>query len=371
MDAEARRPRQHRSAGPEGFAPHRPLAPPDAASVADEPGERPELSVVVPCCNEQEVLAELYARVTAACQATGLPYEFVLVNDGSRDATWPAMLAFAESDPRVVLVNLSRNHGHQIALTAGLHQCRGQKIFILDADLQDPPELLPLMLRKLDEGADVAYGRRRRRAGESRFKTLSASAFYRLIGWLTDQAIPRDAGDFRLITRRVLDVLDAMPERRRFLRGMVSWVGFRQEPVDYDRQPRQAGETKYTLHKMIRFANDAITSFSVRPLALATWLGLVGGLTGGLLLGGALAGWLVGSASAAWVGLVAAIILMGSLQLLALGIIGAYLGRMYEQLQGRPQFVIERVVRSARPSPTPRSLRTEAPAAGGRQGGPP
>ena len=309
-------------------------------------GDAVELSVVVPCYNEDEVLGALHRRLGAACEGLGASYEVVLVNDGSRDGTWQAMRALGADDPRLVLVNLSRNHGHQLALTAGLSVASGRRILIIDADLQDPPELLPEMMRIMDSGADVVYGRRRRREGEGPFKRATAALFYRLIERLTDVPIPRDTGDFRLMSRRALDVLLSFPERHRFIRGMVSWIGFRQVPIDYDRQPRHAGTTKYPLRKMVRFAIDAITAFSIRPLALASWAGIVAGLLACLLVVYSLASWLRGSTVAGWTSLMAVIAILGSVQLVILGIMGEYLGRMYDESKRRPLFIIEQVVRA-------------------------
>ena len=309
------------------------------------------LSVVVPCYNEIEVVAELHRRASDVCRQTGLSYELILVNDGSKDGTWPRMLELSAGDPDLVLINLSRNFGHQLALSAGLALCRGRRVLILDADLQDPPELLPEMLRLMDEGAEVVYGRRRKREGDSAPKRWTAALFYRLIEALTDVPIPRDTGDFRLMSRRALDALLAMPERHRFIRGMVSWIGFRQVPLVYDRQARFAGTTKYPLRKMVRFAVDAITAFSIKPLALASWVGIGTGLFAlGLLAYSFLSwlGWVGGKVEPGWTSLMAAIAILGSVQLLVLGILGEYLGRMYEQAKGRPLYIIEDVVRSAR-----------------------
>jgi polyisoprenyl-phosphate glycosyltransferase len=206
------------------------------------------LSVVTPCFDEDESIAELHARVTAvARRIVGADYEFVLVDDGSRDATWARMVELSAQDPNVVAVKLSRNYGHQLALTAGLRVCRGERIFILDADLQDPPELLPDMMARMDAGADVVYGLRSERVGETSFKQATAKLFYRVLRHLVDIEIPLDAGDFRLMSRRALDVLNRMPEHHRFVRGMVSWIGFRQEPLPYARSARFAGTTKYPL----------------------------------------------------------------------------------------------------------------------------
>jgi polyisoprenyl-phosphate glycosyltransferase len=310
-------------------------------------GRGPAVSVVVPCYNEEEVVGELHDRLTRVCRELGLPYEIIVVNDGSRDRTWPLLNELAARDDHLILVNLSRNHGHQLALTAGLCSARGGRTLILDADLQDPPELLPEMMKAMDSGADVVYGVRRRREGESRLKLATAALFYRLIERLTDVPIPRDAGDFRLISRRALDVLLAMPERHRFVRGMVSWIGFRHVPLLYDRQPRFAGETKYPLGKMIRFALDAVTAFSTKPLALASWAGIAMGLFSCALLAYSMVSWLRGEAVVGWTSLMATMTLMGSVQLVVLGVLGEYVGRMYEQVKGRPLFIVERVIRSA------------------------
>jgi polyisoprenyl-phosphate glycosyltransferase len=309
----------------------------------------PELSVVIPCYNEEEVLPELHRRVAEVCVELVLPYELILVNDGSRDRTWPVLAGLAADDPHVVAVNLSRNHGHQLALTAGLSVCRGERILILDADLQDPPELLPKMLRVMDEErADVVYGQRRSRAGETVLKLATASLFYRLIERLADVPIPRDTGDFRLMTRRALGVLLAMPERHRFTRGMVSWIGFRQIPILYDRQPRLVGTTKYPFRKMLRFALDAITAFSIKPLLMASLGGVVTALLAMALGIFSMVAYLHGSTVVGWTSLMTVITFLSSIQLLVLGVIGEYLGRMYEQVKGRPLFIIDQVIRSDR-----------------------
>jgi dolichol-phosphate mannosyltransferase len=307
--------------------------------------EGPYLSVVAPCYNEEEVLPEFYRRAKAVCTQLGRSYEIVLVNDGSRDRTWPTMEHLAARDPAVVCVNLSRNHGHQLALTAGLSVCRGERVLIIDADLQDPPELLPDMLCLVERGADVVYGQRRQRSGETWFKRATAAAFYRLLGGLTETTIPPDTGDFRLMTRRAVEVLTAMPERHRFIRGMVSWIGFRQVPLMYDRDPRFAGETKYPLRRMVRFAADAITSFSVKPLTLATYAGAAAGCLSILLFLFALGSWLGGGTALGWTSLMACISLIGSLQFFLIGVHGEYLGRLYEQSKNRPLFIIDRVLR--------------------------
>ncbi len=310
---------------------------------------RPALSVVAPCYNEQDVLHEFLRRVGAVLDVVGGTSEIVLVDDGSRDRTWEIMGAAATADPRVVAVRLMRNHGHQLALTAGLSICRGERILIIDADLQDPPELLPDMMALMDGsdgkgGADVVYGQRRQRHGESLFKRATAAAFYRLIDRVTDVDIPADAGDFRLVTRRVLDLLLAMPERHRFIRGMVAWIGGHQVPLLYDRHARAAGESKYPLKKMIRFAADAVTAFSVVPLMASMTIGWIMALVGFGFFVYSMIGWLMNANLPGWTSIMAAMGLLGGMQFLMLGIIGAYLGRLYDQSKGRPLFMIRDIV---------------------------
>lgn len=310
---------------------------------------RPTLSVVAPCFNEEGALPEFLRRVGAVLDGIGGTSEIVVVDDGSRDGTWAVMTQAAERDRRIVAVRLMRNHGHQLALTAGLSVCRGERVLIIDADLQDPPELLPDMIALMDGpdgkgGADVVYGQRRVREGESMFKRATAAAFYRLIGRMTDVEIPLDAGDFRLVTRRVLDLLLAMPERHRFVRGMVAWIGGRQVAIAYDRKARIAGESKYPLSKMIRFAADAITAFSVVPLMASMTIGWVMAVVGFAFFVYSIVGWLLGHTLPGWTSLMAAIGLLGGMQFLMLGIIGAYLGRLYDQSKGRPLFLIREIV---------------------------
>jgi dolichol-phosphate mannosyltransferase len=304
------------------------------------------LSVVVPCFNEVDSVNELHRRVSNVCrEQVGESYEFVLVNDGSVDGTWEKMKEIVEMDSHVVAVNLSRNHGHQLALSAGLSVCKGGRIFILDADLQDPPELLPKMMARMDDGCDVAYGQRIKRDGETVFKKVTAYLFYRLLNRMVDVDIPRDTGDFRLVSRRALDVLNSMPEQHRFIRGMVSWVGFRQEAIPYERAARFAGETKYPLSKMIRFAVDAITSFSIKPLRMATYLGLVVSAGSLLMMLFVLYGYFQGKTISGWASTMIVMLLLGGVQLFVMGVIGEYLGRMFMQAKGRPLFVIRDIKR--------------------------
>ncbi|MDJ0278559.1 glycosyltransferase family 2 protein [Sphingomonas sp. 2R-10] len=303
---------------------------------------RPALSVVVPCYNEAACLDVLHARISAAARAVvGDDHEIVLVNDGSRDQSWAVMERLAASDPRLVAINLSRNHGHQLALTAGLDLCAGERILIIDADLQDPPELLSDMIATMEsESADVVYAVRRKREGETFFKKLTAAAFYRVLDRVTDTPIPLDTGDFRLMSRRALDALLSLPEQARFIRGMVAWVGFRQVPFPYDRDERLAGESKYPLGKMIRFALDAVTGFSTAPLRLASHMGLV--LTGlSLLLFAYIAiGWISGSAVQGWTSTMLVVVFLGAVQMFVLGMIGEYLGRLYVESKRRPLYLV-------------------------------
>jgi polyisoprenyl-phosphate glycosyltransferase len=308
------------------------------------------LSVVIPCYNEAEVLPELYRRVSAVCREGARDYELVLVNDGSIDDTWPVLVSLSANDPNLVCVNLSRNHGHQLALTAGLAVCRGERIFILDADLQDPPELLPAMMAAIDNGADVAYGQREQREGDTAFKRATAYLFYRIMNLIADQHIPEDTGDFRLITRRVLRVFSTMPESHRFIRGMITWVGFKQVAIRYRRDRRAAGETKYTLRRMAGFALDAITSFSVKPLRLALYAGVSLSVASMSMLVISLWAYLAHDTVRGWTSLASIILLFFAAQFLFLGLIGEYLGRIYVESKRRPLFIVDAIVCGGRES---------------------
>jgi dolichol-phosphate mannosyltransferase len=296
------------------------------------------LSVVVPLRDEEGTVRELYRRLGAALE--GVPFELILVDDASTDGT-PALLdQLADADPRVRVLRLSRNFGHQAALTAGLEHARGDAAAMLDGDLQDPPELLATMLGHWRSGSDVVSAVRTERVGESRLKLTTARWFYRLFAKLSDLDLTQDAGDFRLLDRRALDALLSMRERNRFLRGMSAWVGYTQTSVPYEREARQAGETKFTLRKMLRFSLDAITSFSWRPLQLATVLGfllsLVALLTIPLVIGLRLAGETIpGFATVLCV-----VLLLGGIQLITIGIIGEYVGRIYDEVKGRPLYLV-------------------------------
>jgi dolichol-phosphate mannosyltransferase len=303
---------------------------------------RKQLSAVVPCFNEIENISELVRRLAAVCeQCVGENYELVLINDGSTDDTWAEILRLSKDRPQIVGVDLARNHGHQLALTAGLVLARGERILIMDADLQDPPELLPEMMRRLDSGADVAYGQRLHREGESWFKKSSASLFYRIVARLADAPIPADTGDFRLMRREVVDVLLAMPEQHRFIRGMVAWIGFRQVPVFYRRSARSAGTTKYPLGKMVTFAIDAITGFSAAPLRLSLYVSFGSVLIACLLVGYSIWQWFIGETVPGWTSITIIMLAFASVQMFCLGILGEYIGRIYTQSKQRPLFIIK------------------------------
>lgn len=303
------------------------------------------LSIVVPCYNEEACLGILHERLSAAALATaGDDYEIVLVNDGSSDRSWPMMRELADRDPHVVAINLSRNHGHQLALTAGLDLARGELILVIDADLQDPPELLPKMVETMRrEGADVVYGVRKSRAGETAFKRATAHGFYRLLARATDVDIPLDAGDFRLISRRALDVLLAMPEQARFIRGMVAWIGFRQVPILYDRDERFAGETKYPFSKMLRFAIDALTGFSSAPLKLASHAGLGLSIGSVVIVLFILYAWLSGRSIPGWTSLMFVVVVLGAVQMFVLALMGEYIGRLYNEAKRRPLYIVQEI----------------------------
>jgi dolichol-phosphate mannosyltransferase len=305
----------------------------------------PALSVVVPCYNEEAVLDALHDRLSRVCDGVTADYEIVLVNDGSHDSTWAKVGELVRRDRHIVGVNLARNYGHQLALTAGLSVCRGERVLVLDADLQDPPEALPEMLELMDrEAADVVYGQRLRRDGETWLKKLTAHAFYRVLGWLVDTPIPPDTGDFRLLSRRVLEQFLAMPERHRYVRGMMSWLGFRQVPYRYERHARHAGESHYTFRRMVRLAWDAVAGFSTKPLTLPTRVGWACAMVAGFkwLLAG---WWWLARRELPGVGLLTGLVLLlAGGQFITLGIMGEYLGRMYQEVRGRPLYVIESVI---------------------------
>lgn len=304
------------------------------------------LSIVVPCFNEEACLETLYERLRkAANEVVGEGYEIVLVNDGSRDRSWQLMQRIATDDRHVTAVNLSRNHGHQLALTAGLDLCGGDHVLIIDADLQDPPELLKGMMQTMRaQGADVVYGVRKSRAGDTAFKRATAHGFYRLLSRATEVDIPLDTGDFRLMSRRALEALLAMPEQARFIRGMVAWIGFKQVPFAYDREQRFAGETKYPLGKMMRFALDALTSFSSAPLKLASHAGLLLSLGSVLLILYIAYAWIAGRSIQGWTSLMLVVVILGAVQMFVLALMGEYIGRLYNEAKHRPLYIVQEVI---------------------------
>ncbi|MBV8986967.1 MAG: glycosyltransferase family 2 protein [Solirubrobacterales bacterium] len=306
----------------------------------DHNGARPLtlLSVVAPVYNEQELLEDFYARVCSALE--GLRFELVLVDDGSSDQTPELLARLADNDPRVRVVFLSRNFGHQTALTAGLDHARGDAVVMLDADLQDPPELIPTMLDHWRAGCDVVYAVREEREGESRFKLSTARWFYKLFDKLAQVELQPNSGDFRLLDRRPLAALLSMRERNRFLRGMTVWVGYRQAAVPYRRDPRTAGETKYTVAKMLRFSLDAISSFSHRPLQLATLLGFIISTVAFIAIPVVIALRITGSYLPGFGSITIAVLLLGGIQLISIGIIGEYVGRIYDEVKGRPLYLV-------------------------------
>ncbi len=296
------------------------------------------VSVVAPVYNEEGAIEEFYTRVCAALE--GLPFELVLVDDGSSDGSPMLLQRLAASDPRVRIVQLSRNFGHQTALTAGLDHATGDPVVMLDADLQDPPELIPTMLDHWRAGCDVVYAVREHRAGESRFKLSTARWFYTLFDKLAQVELQHNSGDFRLLDREPLNALLSMRERNRFLRGMTVWVGYTQAAVPYQRDPRYAGETKYTLSKMLRFSLDAISSFSHRPLQLATLLGFVISTLAFIAIPIVVILRLLGSYLPGFSALTIVVLLLGGIELIAIGIIGEYVGRIYDEVKGRPLYLV-------------------------------
>jgi glycosyltransferase involved in cell wall biosynthesis len=297
-------------------------------------------SVVVPVCDEAEGIEQFHQRCSAAMAGLGEPYEIIYVDDGSRDESWERLVTLSKRDAAVRLVRLSRNFGHQIAISAGIEHATGQTITVIDADLQDPPEVIPELVGPWENGADIVYAVRSRRRGEGRFKRWSAAAFYRIMRYLSDVDIPIDAGDFRLLSRRAADALLQMPERDRYVRGMVAWLGFETAQVSYERDARYAGHTKYPLAKMVRFGLDGIMAFSMRPLRLATLLGFAVSVTAFLAAIALILARLFGDIPVqGWTSLVVLVLLLAGVQLITVGVLGEYIGRVYNEVRKRPLYL--------------------------------
>ncbi|MBD5634827.1 MAG: glycosyltransferase family 2 protein [Candidatus Eremiobacteraeota bacterium] len=309
------------------------------------------ISIVVPVYNEAGNVEELIGRIVASMNRIAPlhhdTYEIVVVNDGSQDDTLAALRALRETQPRLAIVDLSRNFGHQIAATAGLDAARGDVIVLMDGDLQDPPELIELFLEKWREGYDVVYATRKSRSGENAFKVLTARLFYRTIRRLTNVSIPVDTGDFRLMSRRVVDALGRTREKHRFLRGLVSWVGYAQIGVEYERDARHSGATKYPVSKMFEFALDGITSFSEIPLRFATYLGFTVSIFAFVYIVVVLVNKALGANEPGYTSIMVALLFLGGVILISLGIIGEYLGRIYDQVKERPLYFVSSVERDA------------------------
>ena len=315
------------------------LSDPNATVPVTEP---PTLSIIVPAYNEAEVLEELHRRLTAVIDGLGVTAEVIYVNDGSRDATLDILYRLRGADPRVAVLNLSRNFGKEIAMTAGLDHSRGEATVIIDADLQDPPELIPELMARWNQGYDVVYATRLSRDGESALKKLSARYFYRVIRGMSPIEIPKDTGDFRLLSRRAVDALCRLREQHRFMKGLFAWIGYRQTAVTYHRDRRSAGVTKWNYHKLWGFAIEGITSFSTAPLKVASYVGLITAMTAFLY-----ASWIIyktlrfGDPVAGYPSLMVAVLFLGGVQLAAIGVLGEYLGRMFNETKGRPLYLVE------------------------------
>ncbi len=306
-----------------------------------------KVSVVIPMYYEEDVAQECYNRIVDILKKLeNYEYEIILVNDGSKDKTLEIIEKIAKEDKNVKIVSFSRNFGHQAAVTAGIKEVTGDAVVIIDADLQDPPELIPDMLKYWEEGNEVIYGKRKTRKGESAFKLLTAKMFYKTLNALSDVEIPKDTGDFRLVDRKVIDIINSMPEHNKFLRGLFSWVGFKQMPYEYERQERFAGKTKYPLKKMLKLASDGIISFSSKPLKLVGGLGIITIIISiGILIYSLISyAFNLNQLTAGWTSLMVAITLFSGVQLLSIWIISEYIGRIYDETKQRPQYIISKKI---------------------------
>jgi len=303
------------------------------------------LSIIVPCYNEEEVIDETYRRISSIYTKLDIDIEVIFINDGSQDNTMHKLCSIAKKSENVKILSFSRNFGHQIAITAGMDYAKGDAIVIIDADLQDPVEVIVEMVNKWKEGFDVVYGRRIERNGETAFKKISAKVFYRLLEKLSEEKIPSDVGDFRLIDRKVSNALKRMPERSRYVRGLIAWLGFKTASVEFKREPRFAGETKYAFSKMLKLAFDGIFSFSYKPLKIASFLGAAVSFASFLYLALVLyQGVFTKTTVSGWSSIMAVLLFLSGIILLVLGIIGEYIARIYEEVKARPMYVIDAVV---------------------------
>lgn len=332
------------------------------------------ISVVAPVYNEEEVLETFYSRVKSVLEGLDYDYEILFVDDGSRDRSYAQLVELADSDPHVRVVKFSRNFGHQMAITAGIDHACGDAVVIIDTDLQDPPETIADFVRKWEDGYHVVYGVREQRAGETWLKLTTARLYYRLLSALAKTEIPRNVGDFRLMDRQAVNQLRELREHDRYVRGLVSWIGFRQTGVYYKRDPRYAGTTKYPWRKMIRFALDGITSFSSAPLNIAGWMGYGTSLLGFLYLCSVLVQKALGYTVQGWATLMVAILFLGGVQLICLGVIGQYIGRIFTETKRRPLYIVETIYEPAadlagRADYSTRYTAESAPAGDGRSDG--
>ena len=306
-----------------------------------------KISIVIPMYCEEEVVRECYNRVTSICNSINdYEYEIICIDDGSRDKTLQILEEIANDDKGVKVISFSRNFGHQCAVTAGLKYVTGDAIVIIDADLQDPPELIPDMVKLWEQGNDVIYGKRKKRKGESTFKLLTASMFYRTLNALADVEIPRDTGDFRLVDRKVVDTINSMPEHNKFLRGLFSWVGYKQYEFEYERKERYAGKTKYPLKKMLKLASDGIISFSNKPLKILGEIGIISILISFIILIYALISFAfeLNDITPGWTSLMVAITFFSGVQLVSIWMISEYIGRIYDETKGRPEYIINKTI---------------------------
>jgi glycosyltransferase involved in cell wall biosynthesis len=308
--------------------------------------QKVRVSVIVPCYNEESVIKESYSRLSRAMKETGHDYELVFINDGSKDQTPQLLNDLGKQDPNVVVIHFSRNFGHQPAVTAGLNNCTGNYAVIIDADLQDPPELIPEMLNMaLTDGYNIVYAVRKQRKGETFFKKITAKFYYRLLNFMSETELPVDTGDFRLIDKKVIDTFNGLTEKHKYIRGLMSWVGFKQAPIYYDRDPRFAGETHYPFLKMLTFATRGLLYFTKKPLKLATQLGFLC-----IVVGLGLAVYVMASRylhpehiASGWSSVLITIVFFGGVQLLTVGVLGAYLGNIFDEVKSRPEYIIDTI----------------------------